>query len=118
MECKDFIEKLQQLPNRIEREKLFHIGGTYFVKTKNIIDFLVVTYKLLPEDLRDARKKGKITQYQSFRLFETLDKIFMGKSFLNKNGIAIVKKKKVLATIENICQVLPKDENKMNALRH
>jgi len=118
MECAEFIEKLKQLPNRIEREKLFNMGDTYFVKTKNIIDFMVVTYKLLPEGLRDARKKGKITQYQSFRLFESLDKIFMGKGFLNKNGIAIVKKKQVIITIENICQALPKDENKMNALRH
>ena len=117
MECTEFINKLTQLPSRIERESLFHLGNIYFVKTKNIVDFLVVTYKLLPEDLRDARKKRKLTQYQSFKFFDSIDKMFMGKSLLNNCGLAIIKKQKIQNIVTIVCNVLPNDENKMLALR-
>lgn len=117
MECDNFINKIKQLPERVKREAALNIFGTYIVPTKNIIDFLVVTYNLLPEDLRNSRKKGQRLQYKTFKYFDKLDKIFMGKGLFNTLGFNFVKMKEIETIIKEIVSNIPSDENKMIALR-
>ncbi len=116
MNCDSFIQKLNQLPDRVLKNKFFYFSKNILVKTADIEDFLTYIYKDMPESLRLARKKGMKTSFKSFKLLEQLDKIFISKSFLNKMGLAIVNIEELNEHIKLISRTIKEDEIKIQTI--
>ncbi len=115
-DIKAFIQKLKQIPGRVMRAKVCTIGKKMLIKTQEIEDFLALMYKDMPEALRHARKSGMKTSFQSFKLLEQLDKLFISKNFLNKMGYALINVKELESLLATICTTVENDEMKIKAI--
>ena len=116
MSCDEFIQKLNKLPERVLRNKVCYVSKKMLVKTADIKDFLTYIYKDMPESLRLARKKGMKSSFQSLKLLEQLDKIFISKSFLNKMGLTLVNIQDLKEQIKEISAVIKNDEIKIQSI--
>ncbi len=116
MNSEKFIEKIKQLPNRVRKNKICYIGKKMLVKTGDINDYLTLTYKDMPENLRIARKRGMKASFPSFKILEQLDQIFMSQSFINKLGLALVSLKDLDIIIKQIALTIKEDEIKIQAI--
>ncbi len=115
-ESEAFIKKIKQVPNRILRSKVFGLGSLILVETKDITDYLALAYKDMPEALRYARKNGMRASFQSLKMLENLDKLFISKTFLNSMGLAYISQKKLKELVDEICATIKSDEEKIKTI--
>ena len=115
-EIKPFIQKLKQIPARVQRAKVLKLGKKLLIKAAEMEDFLALMYKDMPESLRHARKNGMKSSFQSFKLLEQLDKLFISKDFINKMGFALIDMKKLEELLATICTTIENDEMKIKSI--
>ena len=111
-----FIERMKQLPNRIEQATIFKFGELVLVKAKPIIDLLIVAQNMLPESLKIAKRKGLKSSFETFKTLVLIEKTITRSSFLSTLGLAYFDKRQLGYLIKEACDYVKMDMDKAEAL--
>ena len=116
MDSREFIDKLRLLPVKVQQYKVFQMGNIIIVKVQGMADYLSVIYKLMPDTMRTAKKKGMKMSFRSFKYMDEIDKMFLSKGFLQNMGYSIVKKRQFEELVRELCETVPSDETKLKSI--
>ena len=111
-----FVERMKQVPNRIDQATIFKFGELVLVKAKPIMDLLIVAQNVMPESLRVAKRKGLKSSFQTFKSLTQIEKMITKSSFLSALGLAYFDKKQLGYLIKEACDYVKMDMDKAEAL--
>lgn len=111
-----FIERMKQVPGRIEFATVMKFGDLVLIKAKPVMDLLIVAQNVLPESLKVAKRKGLKSSFQTFKTLVQIEKMVSKNSFLSFLGLAYLDKKQFGYLIKEACEYVKMDMDKAAAI--
>jgi len=111
-----FIERMQQIPRRIEDATVMRFGELVLIQAKPVMDLLIVAQNVLPESLKVAKRKGLKSSFETFKTLVLIEKTITRSSFLSFLGLAYFDKKQLGYLIKEACEYVKMDMDKAAAI--